>query len=294
MKSRVWVSALALAAGMTTAAMADITGSAKLDGKAPEPKQIDMAAVPDCAKLHADPVVQDTIVADDKGNLKYVVVSIKPEEGQQLGGEAKKGQVAIDQQGCMYEPHVVAMQVGQTLIIKNSDPFLHNVHSLAETNPGFNMAQPNKDPGSKAPQQPKTSEYIHFKCDVHPWMSGYVAVFEHPFFAVSKEDGTFSVPTAGLADGEYTVVAWQEKLGTQEQKVTVKDGKAEANFTFKAEGADAGPIGPAKDVKLAAAGSECATGACCAEKAKVAESKAGDKAEPKGDANGEKPQAAAK
>ena len=262
-KSRVWISALALSAGVTSAALADITGTAKLDGKAPEAKTIDMTAVPDCNKLHADPVTEQTVVADDKGNLKYVVVSIKAEEGQQLGGNARKDQAVLDQQGCMYEPHVIAMQVGQTLVIKNDDPFLHNVHSLAETNPGFNMAQPNKDPGSKAPQQPKAAEYIHVKCDVHPWMSGYIAVFEHPFFAVSKDDGTFSIPTAGLADGDYTVTAWQEKLGTQEQKVSVKGGKAEVNFTFKPESADAGKLLPGKDVKLSVSPTECKEGSCC-------------------------------
>jgi hypothetical protein len=265
MKFRVWLSALAVSAGVTTFAVAraDITGSVKLDGKAPEQKTIDMAAVPDCNKLHADPVQEQTIVADDKGDLKFVVVSIKPDEGQNLGGQPRKGEAFIDQQGCMYDPHVIAMQVGQKLMVKNSDPFLHNIHSLAETNPGFNMAQPNKDPGSPATQQPKVPEYIHIKCDVHPWMSGYVAVFDHPFFAVTGDDGSFTIPTAGLADGEYTLTAWQEKLGTQEQKVKVEGGKATANFTFKAEGADAGPIGPVKEVKLASAGGECKDGSCC-------------------------------
>src|SRR5690348_609350 len=101
MKSRGWLSALAVSAGGTTFAVAraDITGSVKLDGKAPEQKTIDMAADPDCNKLHADPVQEQTIVADDKGDLKFVVVSIKPDEGQNLGGQPRKGEAFVDQQG---------------------------------------------------------------------------------------------------------------------------------------------------------------------------------------------------
>ena len=132
----------------------------------------------------------------------------------------------------MYTPHVLALMVGQSLAIRNDDPFLHNVHSLAQTNPGFNFAQPNKDPGKEV-DPPKVPEVIKVKCDVHPWMSEWIVVLDNPFFSVTNEDGKFSIK--GLPDGDYTLQAWQEKYGTQEQKVTVKDGKAEVNFTFKAE-----------------------------------------------------------
>ena len=231
--------------GASTLCFADVTGKVTLDGKAPEMKTIDMSGVPTCAQQHADPVTEETIVADDKGDLKNVVVSIKKDEGQDLAGESPKAPATLDQKGCMYNPHVLAMMVGQDLLVKNSDPFLHNIHSLSETNGSFNKGQPNVNDGEKIDPQPKAPEVFRVKCDVHPWMSAWIAVFDHPYFAVTGDDGTFSIK--GIPDGEYTLQAWQEKLGTQTQKITVKDGKTAGpvNFTFKAEGADASQAMPA-------------------------------------------------
>jgi len=247
--------ALALAVS-SSAAFAEIKGKVTLDGKAPEMKEIDMSAVKECAAQHADPVTEQTVVADDKGNLANVIVAIKKAEGQELAGEAPSEPAVLDQKGCMYEPHVVAMMAGQEMVVKNSDAFLHNVHALSTTNPPFNFGQPTKDEEGKklGPDAPKAEEYFRVKCDVHPWMSAYIGVFEHPFFAVTKEDGTFEINTKGLADGEYTLTFWHEKLASEtpaEAKVTVKDGKAEANHQFKAEAAAAEPTGPAADVILA-------------------------------------------
>src|SRR5215212_544645 len=114
----------------------------------------------------------------------------------------------------------------QTLNIKNSDPFMHNIHSLSEVNPAFNQAQPNVDKKGLDVTNIKSPEYFHVKCDVHGWMSAYVAVFEHPYFAVTGEDGKYSFDAKQVPDGEYTLTAWHETLGKQEQKVTIKDGKA--------------------------------------------------------------------
>src|SRR5438132_10021533 len=150
MKVRTAVAALALAAGMSSFApltMADITGKVNLDGKPPEMKDIDMSAVKECASQHADPVQEQTVVADDKGNLANVIVAIKKEEGKDLPGEAPKEAGVLDQHTCMYEPHVLALMTGQEFKVKNDDPFLHNVHSLATVNPPFNFGQPNKDDG---------------------------------------------------------------------------------------------------------------------------------------------------
>src|ERR1041385_8695627 len=108
----------------------------------------------------------------------------------------------------------------------------------------------------------KAAEYFRVKCDVHPWMSAYIGVFEHPFFAVTKPDGTYTIKTAGLPDGDYTVTFWHEKYATDpvEEKVTVKDGKAEVNHTFKAEAAMAQP---SKDAKvILASDKKTAEGAC--------------------------------
>jgi hypothetical protein len=228
----------ALVAGMASLGFAQVTGKVKLDGKPPAPKEIDMAGVKECAALHVDPVMEETIVANAKGELANVVVSVKAEEAAALGGEVPKEPVVLDQKGCQYIPHVLPMMVGQKLLIKNSDAFLHNVHSLAQVNPAFNFGQPNKDPGKEV-ESPKAAEVIKIKCDVHPWMGAWQVVFEHPFFAASKPDGTFEIKN--LPDGDYTIQAWHEKLGTQEGKVSVKGGKGTVDFTFKAATASADP-----------------------------------------------------
>jgi hypothetical protein len=236
MRFRNCVLTASLAVALTTPVWADVTGKVTIAGKPPEMKEIDMSGVKECAAQHADPVLEETIVANAKGELANVVISVKTDDPGALGGEAKKEAAVLDQKGCMYVPHVLAMQVGQPLTIKNDDPFLHNVHSLAQVNPAFNFGQPNKDAG-KPVDAPKAAETIKVKCDVHPWMSAWILVFEHPFFAVSKPDGTFAIK--GLPDGDYTLEAWHEKLGKQEGKVSVKGGKAEVNFSFKAETAAA-------------------------------------------------------
>jgi len=263
MSAKTWVVALAVAAtaGMCGWARADVTGKVTLEGKAPEMKVIDMSGVAECNKQHPDPVTEETVVADDKGNLANVVVYVKKEEGQEIAGADKMPTEAavLDQKGCQYSPHVMAVMVGQEVKVKNDDGFLHNVHSLAQENPPFNFGQPNKDQG-KAIDPMKTPETFKVKCDVHPWMLAWFKVFDHPFFAVTDESGAYKIK--GLPDGEYTFMAWQEKYGDSEpQKVKVEGGKAEVNFKFKAESAMATP---AVEVKLASL-TQSKDGACCEE-----------------------------
>jgi len=259
MKLATCFATIALVAAMASNSFAQITGKISLDGKAPEQKEIDMAAVKECASQHPDPVMEETVVSKD-GGLANVIVSIKKEEGQELNGEAPKEPVVLDQRTCMYTPHVIACMTGQEFIVKNDDPFMHNVHSLPQINPTFNFAQNNKGDEKKV-EPMKAAEYFHIKCDVHPWMSAYVGVFEHPFFAVTKPDGTFELKTKGLADGDYTLLLWHEKYAQDtpvEQKVTVKDGKGKLDYAFKAEAAQASPAG---DVQLAS--SKATVKPCC-------------------------------
>src|SRR5688572_14948973 len=145
-KSFAALAAAALAMAVSSsAAFAEIKGKVTLDGKPPEMKEIDMSAVKECATQHADPVTEQTVVADDKGNLANVIVAIKKEEGKDLPGEAPSEPAVLDQKGCMYEPHVLAMMAGQEMVVKNDDSFLHNVHALSTVNPPFNFGLPTKD-----------------------------------------------------------------------------------------------------------------------------------------------------
>jgi plastocyanin len=289
MNSRRLLSAFALAAGfgLSSVCLADITGTVKFDGEAPEPAQIDMSAVKECAAQHPDGAFEESLVVAD-GKLANVVVFVKADN---LQGDAPKEAAVIDQKGCQYHPHVLGVMVGQPIVVKNDDNFLHNVHALSIDNPAFNFGQPTKDTNGRKVDPMKTAERFKIKCDVHPWMGAHIAVFEHPYFAVSKEDGTFKIPAGKLADGEYTLVAWHEKLGEQEAKVTVAGGKAEgAEFTFKAAAARADEAGSPAEVKLASLEKGAAkTEACCeagAAKAKAVKQVAKVKAE--------QPQASAK
>src|SRR3954471_75328 len=232
MKLNRLLSAAAVSAGLCLAAStasAQITGTVKLDGQAPEPAQINMAANPQCAAAHPNPVLEESIVAGDNGELANVVVNVKAPEGKQLKGDLPKTPITLDQKGCQYVPHVVAMMVGQDFVIKNDDNFLHNVHSLAIDNTPFNFGQPQKDEkGANRGKDIKTTERFQVKCDVHPWMLAHVNAFEHPFFAVTNEKGQFSIPTKGLEDGTYTLEIWQEKLAPEPitKEIEVKGGKA--------------------------------------------------------------------
>jgi plastocyanin len=140
--------------------------------------------------------------------------------------------VVLDQRGCKYLPHVFGVQVGQPVQILNSDPTLHNVHAVPKTNAEFNFGQPTKGMQSTRTFD-KPEVMVPFRCDVHGWMSAYAGVLPHPFFAVSKADGSFEIK--GLPAGSYTIEAWHERLGTMTQKVTVEGAApATANFAFKA------------------------------------------------------------
>jgi plastocyanin len=139
--------------------------------------------------------------------------------------------VALDQHGCMYQPHVLGVMAGQKIDIKNSDTTNHNIHPLPQTNQEWNESQP---PGSDVKVQsfPRQEVMIPVKCNIHPWMRSYIGVVSHPFFAVTGDDGTFTIK--GLPPGTYTIETWHEKYGTQDQQITVgpKESKT-VDFSFK-------------------------------------------------------------
>mgnify|MGYP001814745628 CR=1 FL=1 len=215
------------------AAPAASGGSATVSGKAiytnGDPDTvIKMDADPVCASLHGDVVHTEKVVHDDAGNLANVFVYVK--EGLTGSFPPPSESHVLDQVGCQYKPHVSGMQVNQNLVIRNSDPTLHNVHAMPTVNKEFNMGQPFQ--GMEMEHKFDQKEVmVRFKCDVHPWMASYMGVLDHPFFGVSGTDGTYSI--ADLPAGDYVIEAWHEELGTQTQSVTVDDGgTAEVSFDF--------------------------------------------------------------
>jgi hypothetical protein len=218
------------AAAPVSADAATLTGLVKFEGAAPKMTNIQMSADPYCQSQHTSaPATEEDVVTGPGGELANVFVYIKDIKGNFA---APSTPVVIDQKGCQYHPHVNAVMVGQPLQIKNDDATLHNIHALPVANTQFNEGQPVQGMVStKHLDKPEVTPF-KIKCDVHGWMKSYMAVMPHPYYSVSQNNGTFTI--ANLPPGQYTVVAWHEKYGQQEQQVTVgaKESKA-LNFTFK-------------------------------------------------------------
>lgn len=221
--------------GVAFAAGASITGTVTFAGTAPKLNSIPMDADPVCAKKHSTPVQSELLVLGSGNTMGNVLVWVS--KGLPAGKTypAPSTPVTLDQNGCMYVPHVQGIMVGQTYHILNSDGVLHNIHALPKINAQFNKPMPPtmKDTSTKFD---KAEDVFTIKCDVHPWMQAYMGVFSHPFFATTKADGKFTI--SGLDPGTYTITAWHERLGTQTTTVTVPaNGSATANFTYKMPGA---------------------------------------------------------
>jgi plastocyanin len=205
-----------------------ITGKVCLAGdKAPKRKKVKTDADPVCADQYKDePLLSDEVVTKDVGGenrLQWVAVYVSSKvEGK---FETPKEAAEINQKGCRYEPHVLTIMVNQELKIKNSDPTMHNIHAMPQVNKEFNFGQAKADMfESKKFDQVEMA--IKIKCDVHPWMLAYAFVFDHPFHAVTKDDGTFEIKN--VPPGDHEVTFWHEKYGEQKVKVKVEDGKAAA------------------------------------------------------------------
>jgi hypothetical protein len=137
----------------------------------------------------------------------------------------------VEQEGCAYRPRIQGAQVGQAIVVKNGDKTMHNVHSYKGTATMFNRAQPPSAPALNEALTDKDVGVIKFKCDVHPWMAGYLVVSDHPFFATTDAKGAFTIKD--VPPGKYKMEAWHEKLGTQTAEVTVTEGMpASVAFTF--------------------------------------------------------------
>jgi plastocyanin len=219
-----------------TSTAGDVKGTVTLDGMAPKNAAIKMNADPICLKEAKGPQFQETFEVGGDGKVANVFVYVKDGLGNYVY-DTPTTPAQIDQKECRYHPHVFGMRVGQPLEILNSDPTLHNIHALPKGNSEFNTGQPIQ--GMKTTHTfDKPEVMVPFKCDVHGWMNAYVGVLDHPYFAVTGKDGTFDLKT--LPPGSYTIEAWHEKLGAQQQKVTLGEKETkDIAFTFKAPAAGA-------------------------------------------------------
>src|ERR671938_1431429 len=201
-----------------------ITGKISLNGEAPAPSKIDMGADANCAQKNPN-AVAETVVAKD-GKLQNVFVYIKDgtlADGKKIGDfsfDTPTAEVKLDQNGCHYVPHVLGMQPNQKLVVTNSDPTTHNVHAIPASGKG--NEEWNEQQGPNAPPITthtfKRSEIlVPIKCNIHNWMRAYIGVVKHPFFSVSKDDGSFEIKN--VPPGTYTVVAWHEKYGEKTAQV---------------------------------------------------------------------------
>lgn len=206
---------------------AAITGKVIFASTPPKRAPLDMSGDPVCAGEHGEPVLAPDGEVNPNGTLQNVFVYIEDVPGNFPPPPAAE----LAQTGCMYQPHVLGVMVGQELRIASSDPTTHNVHFMSKINKAWNETQqPGAPPLIRKFAHPEVMITVH--CNHHPWMSAYVGVTSNPFFAVTGGDGTFKI--TGLPPGEYTLHAWTATFGSQEQKINVRAGEtSEANFTFK-------------------------------------------------------------
>jgi plastocyanin len=212
-----------------TAARGTIKGRIRLMGTPPGNTVIRMGMDPMCARANAGKrVVQEVVAAGADGGLANVFVKL---QGSFPGAPVPAAPVTIDQRGCVYVPRVTGVQVGQTLQVRNSDSLLHNVHSLSDHGNAFNVGQPMA--GIVSSFKMKDEEVmLRIKCDVHSWMTSYVGVVTHPYFAVSRDGGSFEI--ANVPAGAQTIQAWHERYGLLTQKATVKaGGTTTVDFVYK-------------------------------------------------------------
>ncbi len=232
MKKILLLATSALVSFSLTAQAGDLTGTVSFKGTAPAESSFEGKISNDanCSVLYSGTFPTTHFYAvSASGGLADVVVSIK---GAPAGSGAKSAPVILDQKGCLYTPSILVVQAGQKVVVKNSDPCVHNVHTVPKENAMQNLLQ--------APGAPdlefvfdKPEPFLKFQCDVHDWMFAWVYVTDSPYFSLSDKDGKFVIKN--LPAGKYTVEFAHRKLGIKTVEVEVKDAGATQDFTFESK-----------------------------------------------------------
>jgi plastocyanin len=214
---------------------ADIIGTVTLVGTPPPEIPITpLINDPICGPLHKDTPTTHFYVVGSNGEFGDVVIYLKDASGNDITGKstgASASPVVLDQKGCLYTPQILAIQTGQKLIVRNSDPCVHNVHTTSKAgNVEHNDVQMPGGPDLTYTFD-KPEIFMRFNCDIHPWMFAWVSLFDNPYFSISGADGKFVIKD--VPPGKYTVVADHRKLGVQTAEVVVKDSDVTQDFTFE-------------------------------------------------------------
>jgi plastocyanin len=218
-----------LALGLAWGQGGTVVGTIHLTATPPPNPAVKMGADPNCLKINAGKRIFLPLVnRSSDGGLGNVFVYVKGSFPSAKGGS---GNVTLDQQGCMYHPDVIAAQVGQTLVVKNDDSTLHNINAVDPSKKyDFNQSQPGAGLSFNVPL--KSEEVmLHVKCNVHPWMNGYIGVVSSPYFAVSDDSGKFKIEN--VPAGKQTIEVWHQMYGPLTATVDVKaGGSTTADFTY--------------------------------------------------------------
>ncbi len=235
--TRFYLPVAALVVVLQSATAGDITGKVTLKGVPPAEKPITVLRDdPNCGKLHSEPVLTRFYVVGEGGGLADTVVMLKGISGKSTGASAAP--LVIDQKGCEYIPYIAVAQTGQKIVVKNSDPVLHNVHATPVNKEGGNKESNMAQMAGGADLTftfPAPENFLRFKCDVHPWMFSYVTITDHPYAAVSGKDGSFTLKN--VPPGKYTIVALHRKAAPEgvEQQIEVTADGAKAEFSLLAK-----------------------------------------------------------
>ena len=228
-----------------------IEGFVRLAAVPPPNRLIPMGADPNCLMINAGRrVAQEAVLRAPDGGLANVFVNLRG-SFPELSPPATP--VVIDQRGCTYHPRIAGVQVGQMLHVLNSDTTLHNIHSLTKRNNRFDTGQPTA--GMIFEYRVKSEEVmLPLHCGVHPWMTGFLGIVRHPYFAVTASTGAFKI--SSVPAGKHTIQAWHERYGplTQVLEVTA-DATVTVDFTYTGDEKPPLPgAGPVQGLTVSPAG----------------------------------------